>query len=61
MSSLFTIFARNLAISSFKVEENNKSEKNANYSQSISYKLISNEIKTLIDNIIINYIKFLNI
>ena len=61
MSSLFTIFDRNLAISSFKVEENNKLEKNANYSQSISYKLISNEIKTLIDNIIINCIKFWNI
>ena len=61
MSSLFTIFARNLAISYFKVEENNKLEKNANYSQSISYKLISNEIKTLIDNIIINYINNLNI
>ena len=44
-----------------KLEENTESEKNVNNSQSISYKLISNGIKTLIDNIIINYIKFWNI
>ena len=42
-------------------EESEEVEKNINYSQSISNKLISNEIKTLINNILINYIKFWNI
>ena len=44
-----------------KTEDNNELEKNINYCQSISYKLISDGIKILIDNIIINYIKFWNI
>ena len=34
---------------------------NINYSQSFSFKSINNEIKILIDNIIMNYIKFWNI
>ena len=42
-------------------DEKKEFENNINYSQSISNKAISNEIKTLIDNIIINYIKFWNI
>ena len=44
-----------------KNEENNQLEKNINHPQSISYKLILNRIKTLIDNTIINYIKFWNL
>ena len=42
-------------------DEKKELENNINYSQSISNKIISNEIKTLIDNIIINYIKFFNL
>ena len=42
-------------------EESKESEKNFNFSKSFSYKLVSDEIKALIDNIITNYIKFWNI
>ena len=41
-------------------EQNKKLDININYSGSISYKLISNKIKSSINNIIIEYIKFLN-
>ena len=41
-------------------EQNKKLDINNNYSGSISYKLISNRIKSSINNIIIEYIKFLN-
>ena len=42
-------------------DENKELDINNNYSQSFSYKIICNEIKNIIENIIVNYIKFWNI